>query len=181
MGMNPSTVCFATAVCVLRSISKSMWEKKVDIYKKFGLSKKEIMETFKRNPWCMLTSEAKIIAIMDFLVNKMGFKPSDVAKSAVVISLSVEKRIIPRGLFALDLLSKGLLVKNFTLSALFYTSEETFLKKFIYYHEEKDSLLKMYLEKLAPPSGNLLVESIEGNSELKNPKKKKRIEKPKGT
>lgn len=112
MGMNPSALNFVLAVCVLRKLSKSMWKKNVDFYKRFDLSEEQIVEAFKQHPWCMLTSEAKIMAVMDFLVSKMGFEPSDVAKRSVVIAMSVEKRIIPRGLFALDLLAKAMKRKN---------------------------------------------------------------------
>ncbi|GLU08358.1 hypothetical protein SLE2022_252760 [Rubroshorea leprosula] len=153
MGLHPSTMNFVLAICVLRSISKSHWEKKVDIYKKLGWSKEDVFRAFRLHPFCMLSSRDKIMCVMDFLVNKMGFQPSDVAKNPSVIKMSLEKRIIPRGLFAQDLLSKGL-IQNFNLQALFYTSEKAFLQKFVNCHQEKASeseLLKLYEQKLGLP------------------------------
>lgn len=68
----------------------------------------------------MLTSEAKIMAVMDFLVHEMGFEPSLIVKRPVVLGLSLKKRIVPRGTFVLDLLSRGL-VKKLNLSSFCIT------------------------------------------------------------
>ncbi|GKV31538.1 hypothetical protein SLEP1_g40219 [Rubroshorea leprosula] len=152
MGFHPSTLNFVSAIRVLRSLSRSKWEWKVEIYKKLGWTEEDVLKAFKLDPTCMFSSAEKIIAVMDFLVNKMGIQPSVVAKAPVVLKLSLEKRIIPRGLFAQHLMSKGL-VKNFSLQTLFYTTEESFLQKFVNCHEEKKAseLLKLYEQKLGLP------------------------------
>ncbi|KAK6229343.1 hypothetical protein SCA6_018294 [Theobroma cacao] len=46
---------------------------------------------------------------MDFLVNKMGFRSSIFAKRPRILMMILDKKIVPRGLFALDLLSKGII------------------------------------------------------------------------
>ncbi|XWS14048.1 hypothetical protein CRYUN_Cryun36dG0090300 [Craigia yunnanensis] len=82
----------------------------------------------------MNISEEKIVAIMDFLVNKMGFQSLLIANQPSVLTRSFEKRIVPRGLFAQDLLSKGL-IKNFILSSVFDASEKVFLQWFVNKYE----------------------------------------------
>ncbi|XVE82111.1 hypothetical protein DITRI_Ditri15bG0121100 [Diplodiscus trichospermus] len=85
---------------------------------------------------------------MDFLVNEMGLLSSLIAKRPRVITQSWEKRIVPRGLFALELLSKGLVEKEFNLNALFGASEELFIEKFVNrYKADAPELLKLYQEK----------------------------------
>ncbi|KAK8555988.1 hypothetical protein V6N13_070060 [Hibiscus sabdariffa] len=131
-------------------MSKSTWERKFDVYKKFGWSEKEILEAFKKYPLVMAASEDKIKAAMDFLVNVMGFRASSVAKLPHVLGLSMEKRIVPRGLFVKDLMSVGLVKKELGLSMLFRSPEKLFLERFVYCYEERKAseLLKLYNEKL---------------------------------
>ncbi|KAK8511157.1 hypothetical protein V6N13_013574 [Hibiscus sabdariffa] len=158
MGFEPERFNFVSAVFVLCSMSKSTWERKFDVYKKFGWSKKEILEAFKRYTLLMAASEDKIKAVMDFLVNVMGFRASSVAKLPNVLGLSMEKRIVPRGLFVKDLMSMGLLEKKLGLSLLFRSPEKLFLKRFVYCYEEgkASELLKLYNAKLELAAGGKL-------------------------
>ncbi|XVF28359.1 hypothetical protein REPUB_Repub15cG0022900 [Reevesia pubescens] len=143
-GFDPLRLKFAYAIAVLASMSKSIWERKVDVYKKWGWSDEEIWECFRKYPSCFALSEDKIMANMDFLVNKMGLASSCVANQPSILRQSFKKRIVPRGLFAQHLLSKGL-IKDFSLSSLFDSSEKQFLKYFVTrYVAEASELLKLY-------------------------------------
>ncbi|XP_028053244.1 uncharacterized protein LOC114257661 [Camellia sinensis] len=81
MGFNPSKLNFVLAVHAFKSMSKSTWGKKVEVYRKWGLSEDDILVSFGKYPWCMIASEHKIMRVMDFLVNKMGWESSLVARS----------------------------------------------------------------------------------------------------
>ncbi|OMO68640.1 Mitochodrial transcription termination factor-related protein [Corchorus olitorius] len=152
-GFNPLELKFLDAVIVLRNNSKSNWESKFDVYKKWGLSEKQIWEAFLKYPCVMEASQDKIAKTMEFLVNTMGYQPSAIAKQGNVIQRSLEKHIVPRGLFVQDLLSNGLAIK-FTLSSLFDTSEEYFLNRFVYRFEDRvPELLKLYKQKVDVAAG----------------------------
>ncbi|XP_039060529.1 transcription termination factor MTERF6, chloroplastic/mitochondrial-like [Hibiscus syriacus] len=157
LGFNPAKFTFVVALDVLGSISKSTWERKFDVYRKCGWSEKEILEAFKGYPLLMAFSEDKIKSVMDFLVNAMGFQALLIAKRPNLLGMSMEKRIVPRGFFLKDLMSKGLLEKKLGLK-MFLISEEFFLERFVYcYEEEKASeLLKLYNEKLNLAAGGKL-------------------------
>ncbi|THG04888.1 hypothetical protein TEA_010129 [Camellia sinensis var. sinensis] len=71
MGFNPLKLNFVLAVHALKSMSKSTWGKKVDIYKKWVLFEDDILVAFGKYPWCTIASEHKIMRVMDFFVNKM--------------------------------------------------------------------------------------------------------------
>ncbi|MBA0780315.1 hypothetical protein Gotri_004431 [Gossypium trilobum] len=148
MGFDPLLPKFLFAVVVFRKISKPAIERKFEVYKKWGWSEKEIWEAFRLYPGVMESSEVKIAGIMDFLVNEMGFESLLLANQPFVLARSLEKRIVPRGLFAQDLLSKGL-IKSFGLSALFNTSEKVFVERFVNRYEDKAAeLLSLYKEKM---------------------------------
>ncbi|XP_041001675.1 transcription termination factor MTERF6, chloroplastic/mitochondrial-like [Juglans microcarpa x Juglans regia] len=147
MGFNPLRLNFAIAVVAFRAMRKSTWESKVDVYKKWGWSEDEVFVAFKRHPWCMMASKDKIMGAMDFFVNKMSLDPSVVFKRPALVSLSLEKRLIPRGLVVQVLFAKGLVKKDISMTSLFECPDETFLRKFVMPHKEEASeLLKLYKE-----------------------------------
>ncbi|OMO68641.1 Mitochodrial transcription termination factor-related protein [Corchorus olitorius] len=151
-GFNPLEWKFLYAVVVLRKNSKSKWESKFDVYKKWGLSEKQIWEAFLKYPCVMAASEDKIAKTMEFFINTMGIEASAIAKHGKGIGGSLEKNIVPRGLFVQDLIANGLAIK-FTLS-LFDISEQLFLKRFVYRFEDKaPELLKLYKQKVDVAAG----------------------------
>nr|GMD74482.1 Transcription termination factor like [Ipomoea batatas] len=160
MGFNPLRFKFLVAVNAFRAMSKETWEKKIEAYKKCGFSEAEILKAFKDNPRCILVSTRKILAVMDFLFNKMGFKRSMFLNRPVIISLSLEKRVIPRCLVYQDLLAKGLINERLRLVSMLEASEKKFLEKYIARHgKEAPHLLKVLLPEFPSPirAGNLIL------------------------
>ncbi|XP_058202707.1 uncharacterized protein LOC131317151 [Rhododendron vialii] len=149
IGFDPLKHSFFRAIHVLRAVSKSRWEKKVEVYKKWGWTADEIFVAFKLHPDCMGASEGKINRVMDFVVNQIGWEPSFIARRPVLISLSLEKRIIPRFAIYQVLSSKGIIKTKDIYWTTLQTSEKQFLEKFVIcYGEEAPELLKLYKEKL---------------------------------
>ncbi|XVF28358.1 hypothetical protein REPUB_Repub15cG0022800 [Reevesia pubescens] len=107
--LDPLIVKFVHAICVLARMRKSTLERKFDVYKKWGWSDKQIWECFRKYPSCLTVSDDRIMANMDFLVNKMGIDSSCIANQPSVLRHSLEKKIAPRGLIAQHLLSSGLI------------------------------------------------------------------------
>ncbi|KAI9195530.1 hypothetical protein LWI28_015787 [Acer negundo] len=151
MGFDPLKLSFCLAVHAFMAMSKSTWERKVNLYKKWGLSEDEIFEAFGRSPWFMTVSETKITKVMDFFVNEMGWKPSVISKHPLFITFSLEKRIIPRAAVFQFLLTKGLIEsKHGKVGKLFNYPEKAFLEKYVNSYDEAPQLLKLYKEKLDP-------------------------------
>ncbi|PPR81370.1 hypothetical protein GOBAR_AA39344 [Gossypium barbadense] len=148
MGFNPLLLKFLHAVILFRKVSKSAMEGKFDVYKKWGWSDEEIWKAFRKFPGVLDPSKEKITAIMDFLVNEMGFESLIIANHPTIVSRSLEKLIVPRALFARELLSKGL-IKDWRFSVMFGTSEKVFVQRFVNKYKDKaPELLKLYEEKL---------------------------------
>ncbi|XP_059654565.1 uncharacterized protein LOC132301317 [Cornus florida] len=149
MGFNAQRMNFALAVNAPRGMCKSTWEKKVEVYKKWSLSEDQILVACGKHTRFMVALEDKIMGIMDFFVNKMGWESSIVVRRPMLVCLSLERRIIPRCLVYQILLSKGLIKKGFGLKQLLESPESYFLNKFVEkYEEEAPELLKLYQEKL---------------------------------
>ncbi|KAE8712383.1 Mitochondrial transcription termination factor family protein, putative isoform 1 [Hibiscus syriacus] len=134
-------------------------ESKVDVFKKWGLSEEDIWEAFRKYPGVLEASKEKIAATMDFLVNEMGFQPLTIVFQENIFARSLEKRIVPRGLFARDLL-KGL-IKDLSFLTLFVTPEKVFIQRFVKQYKDKaPELLKLYQERLES--------TVRGNYKIKS-------------
>ncbi|KAM7479587.1 hypothetical protein LguiA_027800 [Lonicera macranthoides] len=148
MGFNPVLCIFTSAIHVLTGFSRSNWERKCELYRKWGWSDNEILAAFKKVPTCMAVSGEKIEMVMDFLVNKMGWNASDVVKCPCVVLYSLENRIIPRCLVVQFLLSKGLIKKKHLMTVI-GMAKKKFLNKFVDpYCAEFPEVLNLYVPKV---------------------------------
>ncbi|KAI3450637.1 hypothetical protein Pfo_007302 [Paulownia fortunei] len=148
IGFNPRSTSFVKGVWALRN-SKLSWKVKMEEYKRWGLSEDDVLATFRKYPWCMITSADKIRRVFEFFVNEMSHSSSIVMRAPPIISLSIEKTIVPRCAVYQVLLSKGLMKKNVGLTKMLICSEKMFLKKYVkIYEEEFPDLLKLYHDKL---------------------------------
>ncbi|XP_058723461.1 uncharacterized protein LOC131595186 isoform X3 [Vicia villosa] len=110
LGFDPSKIKFSIALIAKTSVTKTRWNEKVDTFKKWGWSDEDVIEAFKKQPHCMLTSIHKINLVMNFWVNQLGWDAMAIAKIPDILSLSLEKRIIPRAAVVQFLLDKGVTV-----------------------------------------------------------------------
>uniref|UniRef100_A0A2P2NYT3 Uncharacterized protein LOC8278951 n=1 Tax=Rhizophora mucronata TaxID=61149 RepID=A0A2P2NYT3_RHIMU len=152
MGISPSHFSFVLAASILGKLSKSNWVKKVDTYRKWGLSEEEVLAAFSKHPWFMMVSDDKIEAVMDVFVNQLGMDATDIAKGPYVFSMSLRKRIVPRAPVAQILISNGFLRKDFSLITFFGCNEKKFLEKYVFsYKGDALQLFNLYKEKLDLP------------------------------
>ncbi|KAK2991208.1 hypothetical protein RJ640_028106 [Escallonia rubra] len=131
MGIDPTTRKFVLTVFTLLRISKLLWAKKKEALMSFGWTESEFDSAFEAQPILMLLSEKKIRDMMDFFVNKIGLKASDVARCPNVVLTSLEKRIIPRYSVLQGLMSKGLIKENFNMVWVFSMNKKRFEVSFV--------------------------------------------------
>ncbi|XP_059440985.1 uncharacterized protein LOC132173488 [Corylus avellana] len=143
LGFDPNCAAFVVAIRVMAVMSKTLWEQKVEAYKSFGLSNDEIYLAFKMKPLFMLVSENKIKKSMAFFVNKLKMKPWLISKNPYIITLSLEKRIIPRCSVLLLLLSKGFVTADTSLVTVLKMTEKKFVEKLVckYQNEVPDVVI----------------------------------------
>ncbi|XP_075515874.1 uncharacterized protein LOC142550684 [Primulina tabacum] len=73
LGFSPLTTIFILGVIAMRMLPKLSWNKKMDIYKRWGYSEDQLLIAFRRFPQCMVTSEEKINGVLGHIINKMGW------------------------------------------------------------------------------------------------------------
>jgi mTERF domain-containing protein len=154
MGFDPLKTVFVHAIQVLLKMSKPKLESKLELYKRWGWSRDMALSAFKRNPICMLLSEEKITKAMDFLVNKIGWLSANIAMNPVVLSFSLEKRIMHRFSVIQILLAKDLVKNDLSLSTILTSNESRFLEKFVIkFEEDIPQLFNVYQDKKDGSSG----------------------------
>ncbi|XP_058079159.1 transcription termination factor MTERF5, chloroplastic-like isoform X2 [Magnolia sinica] len=147
MGFNPSTYMFVEAVRVIAALSRPMWYTKFEVYRSLGCSNEEILLAFRKRPGCIAISEEKIRSCMNFFVKELGWNPSSIlVYYPNLLSLSLEKRIVPRHRFWQFLVSKGLIKKDGKFVKIFMVaSEKRFLENYVMKHQAKvPEILKIY-------------------------------------
>ncbi|XP_026428069.1 uncharacterized protein LOC113323938 [Papaver somniferum] len=143
MGFNHLQTTFLRAIVVLTSMTEANWEMKKDVYKRWVWSEDHIHTAFRKNPSCMMASEKKITAIMNFLVNEMGYNSVSISRSPMVFNCSLKDRIIPRCSVIRLLVSKGLIQEKICIHPLSTMVDKAFLEKFVkMYEQEVPELMK---------------------------------------
>ncbi|KAL0435841.1 UNVERIFIED_CONTAM: hypothetical protein Sradi_0292000 [Sesamum radiatum] len=147
MGFVTSKTTFILAIHARTGKSNTaLWDRCYEVYSKWGWSKDDIHMAFIKHPNCMLLSEKKISAAMNFLVNKVGRESRSVAKCPQILFYSLEKRIVPRCSVVHLLSLKGLVKKDWSLGGILCPVEKDFINKYVTKYTEKlPQLYDVYL------------------------------------
>ncbi|XP_026425253.1 uncharacterized protein LOC113321583 [Papaver somniferum] len=136
---------FLKAIHGLTSMTEANWRKKMDVYKRWGWSEDHIRTAFRKHPHCMAASEKKIMAVMNFLVNEMGYNTLSISEASKVFCYSFKGRINPRCSVVKILVSKGLIQKDFCINSFITIVDKSFLEKFVTkYEQEVPGLMKVF-------------------------------------
>ncbi|KAK1294289.1 hypothetical protein QJS10_CPA16g01212 [Acorus calamus] len=142
MGFVPFRPLYLTALRTMSGMSNSNWERKFEVFKCLGLSEDEILEFFKKFPYCMILSETKMRKGFEFFMKRLGWDPYMILRYPNLIGLSLEKRMLPRYEVMQTLLSNGLVEKDVNWGTIFKLKEKDFLKKFVIKYQGGSSKVK---------------------------------------
>ncbi|PKU68870.1 uncharacterized protein LOC110115918 [Dendrobium catenatum] len=149
MGLKPSKCMFVIGINVVSGLTVATWERKMKLYRSLGWSQEETISAFRRSPFCMLLSEEKIRKIMGFFMKNLKWEPCRLASLPIVLSLSLENRIVPRYTVFNILTTRGLPNTKLSFPTLLLMSKSVFLEKCIdKYSDVVPELLEAYKVKL---------------------------------
>ncbi|CAA6664453.1 unnamed protein product [Spirodela intermedia] len=142
----PRTGIFALALSNVSNISRSNLAAKIEFLMTFGWSQAELLLAFRRFPNIINLSRERVQATMDFLLKEAGCSPSYVSSRAVLLGLSLQKRLIPRLEVLRSLRIQGLPEGDRDLYSVMLAPEKKFIDKFILPNSQKlPELLEFYL------------------------------------
>ncbi|XP_078157506.1 uncharacterized protein LOC144553283 [Carex rostrata] len=137
LGMNPDSTIFVSGLVVMVATKKTTWERKLQLYKSFGLSEDDVLSAFSRQPTCMLLSDDKIKKMMGLFKDTFNWDSAMVVKRVALLTVSLEKRIIPRCAVMEVLIERGLWNGKPSLYTLLCISEKRFEERFIENYKDK--------------------------------------------
>lgn len=150
MGFNPKKTTFISALHILSCVTESSWAQKMETYKRCGWTEDDFLSAFKKDPGFMELSEKTFLRKMDVFVNRMRWKPADVAQVPCILRYSLEKRIIPRCSVIKVLHAKGLMKGKLVMSTVLIASDKVFLNRYVAkHHETVPQLMDIFHGKLS--------------------------------
>ncbi|XP_048426202.1 uncharacterized protein LOC103961868 [Pyrus x bretschneideri] len=132
MGFSLRTSTFVFALHTLcGKSSKLIWKRSRKIFMSWGWSEDDFLSAFRKNPEFTIVSEKKLVQVMDFLVNKMGWASGMIARYPWVMRHSLEKSIRPRSLVVKVLRLKGLIDENLSLGYVMHPQDRLLVERFV--------------------------------------------------
>ncbi|PRQ51419.1 putative transcription regulator mTERF family [Rosa chinensis] len=146
LGILPPSFTFMKALQVISQMDASKWRRKTEFYRKCGWTEDDFLLAFRKNPMFMSLSEEKSSSKIEFLVNKMGWQPAEVADRPDILTHSLEKSIIPRCSVIRVLQYKGLMKKGeLSQATMLINSRKRFLDRFVTkYQDQAPELLSIF-------------------------------------
>nr|XP_009782269.1 PREDICTED: uncharacterized protein LOC104231012 [Nicotiana sylvestris]XP_016508649.1 PREDICTED: uncharacterized protein LOC107826212 [Nicotiana tabacum] len=127
----PDSPSFLRGFQVLASQNKSLLEKKIGIFKSFGWSDDDILEMFRKLPYCIAKSEVRIQKSLNLYMKELGFEPAYLASHPAILAYSLEKRVAPRMQVLKILDGKKLERRKWTLYRVLMITESKFIEYFV--------------------------------------------------
>ncbi|URD99168.1 mTERF family protein [Musa troglodytarum] len=144
LGVARTSGMFVQTLSVLHSISEKNFKAHLEFFKGFGWSEDDFLAAFRKTPVILSFSLKCLQRKMEFLVNETGCAPSYLAPRPGILSMSLEKRLIPRYRILMDLKSRGVHIVNLQMSTYMSYPEKKFLEKFVIRYKEFPELIELY-------------------------------------
>lgn len=138
LGLRPDTSMFVYAIRVMNGMRRSTWEAKLKVFRRLGWSEDEFRIAFQRAPLFVLVSEPKMRKMVQFLMEEVKLKASNLSREPRLLMYSLENRLLPsfsvfRMIEAEELVTDGSERKRTSLVfGMFICSVRTFLEKYVH-------------------------------------------------
>ncbi|XP_060193229.1 uncharacterized protein LOC132622615 [Lycium barbarum] len=142
---------FSYAFHTLVSQKKSSCEKKIEIFKSFGWSDDDVLTMFRKLPYCIALSEAKIQEILNLYMKELGLEPAYLASHPAILTYSLEKRVVPRMQVLKILDQKKLERRKWSLYSVLMLTESKFVEYFVLPYKDQIPDLYKPLKKSVSP------------------------------
>ncbi|CAN6478253.1 unnamed protein product [Victoria cruziana] len=97
LGMDKDSLMFPYALFAVSTMTKSVWDAKVEVLKGAGWTQDDILQAFYKYPLFLTISASNLKKKLKFFEHELGLKPSQLAANPTRLLFSIEKRVVPRG------------------------------------------------------------------------------------
>ena len=131
LGFPRGSVLFVRAFVSLSCVRLDMFKAKMEVFKSFGWSERDFLGALRKYPHLICLSRENIREKMEFLVGRAGCELAYITSHPMLLTFSLEKRLMPRH-HVMNILKSSKLVE---LEMSFYTvmilSEKQFVERII--------------------------------------------------
>ncbi|XP_078150115.1 transcription termination factor MTERF15, mitochondrial-like [Carex rostrata] len=150
LGISPPSNTFVYALIVVAGRKQSIVDARLYHLKSLGLSHEEVTLLITKCPNVLQKTENNISQKMEFLLKQTGCSKIDVIRNPSLLTCSLEKRFIPRGLVRKLLNSRGIPAANNVFASFVILTEKRFLEKYVLpYKETVPGLHQTYIDACA--------------------------------
>ncbi|GAB2298525.1 hypothetical protein Dimus_032589 [Dionaea muscipula] len=131
MGIKPESAMFIHAIPLMLGCDEKALRSKFDVFKSYGWTETDITKLAKKQPIVFNCLDDVIGSKLNFLMKELGYGPEYILQHVVLLTLSLENRIVPRAAVFHVLKQKKLLKNNFALCTVFKFKETRFLSEMV--------------------------------------------------
>jgi mTERF domain-containing protein len=137
LGVPATSPLFRQAVAIVASVFSEKVAAKLEFFKRtLGCSETEVSIAVSKMPCILGLSDVTLLRNIEFLINEAAMEPQYIIKRPILLTFSLEKRLVPRHHVMKVLQEKGLLNSNMNLFSLAHLGEEAFKSKFVDCHKD---------------------------------------------
>ncbi|CAD5172764.1 transcription termination factor MTERF4, chloroplastic [Musa acuminata AAA Group] len=144
LGVDRTSGMFPLTLTALHNVSEKKFKAHLEFFKGFGWSEDDFLAAFRKAPALSTCSLKSLQRKMEFLVNETRCAPYYLAHRPVILTMSLEKRLIPRYRILMGLKSRGVHIGNLRMDTYMSYTEKKFLEKFVFRYKEFPELIELY-------------------------------------
>ncbi|XP_074559040.1 transcription termination factor MTERF8, chloroplastic-like [Curcuma longa] len=137
LGVPRTSGNFHCTMCALFLVHPKKFKMLMELFRSFGWSEGDFVAAFQKYPAMLGRSLKTLQRIMEFLINEAGYASSYIAIHPVLLTLSLERRLIPRHMILAALKSRGHCESDYKVATYMKVSETRFVEKYIVVYKDR--------------------------------------------
>ncbi|KAG6499750.1 transcription termination factor MTERF15, mitochondrial-like [Zingiber officinale] len=137
LGMPRTSGMFHCSLCALFMVHPNKFKMLMELFRSFGWSQGDVVAAFQKYPAMAGRSLKNLQRKMEFLINEAGCASSYIATHPVLLTLSLERRLIPRHRILATLKSRGHCERDYKVTTYMMSSEDKFIEKYVIVYKDR--------------------------------------------
>ncbi|KAG6499759.1 hypothetical protein ZIOFF_039551 [Zingiber officinale] len=137
LGVPQTSGMFHCTLCALFVVHPKKFKMLMDMFLNFGWSQGDFVAAIQKCHNLLQRSLKHLQRKMEFLINEAGYASSYIATRPVLLTLSLERRLIPRYRILAALKSRGHCESDYKVTTYMQLSETKFVEKYIVVYKDR--------------------------------------------
>ncbi|XP_074559291.1 transcription termination factor MTERF8, chloroplastic-like [Curcuma longa] len=137
LGVPRTSGMFPCTLFALFKVSPEKFKMQMELFRSFGWSEDDFVVAFQKCPTFPHKSSMSLQRKMEFLINEAGYASSYIATRPILLTLSLERRLLPRHRILATLKSRGHCERDYKVTTYMVDTEAQFLEKYIILYKDK--------------------------------------------